>query len=127
VLINLMQNAIDSMGEAGGRTRQLVITLSRTGKGMAEVAVRDSGTGVGKAMAGRLFEPFFSTKSHGLGVGLALSRTIIEAHGGRLWLQPRRGRRRGATFRFTLPLYAGKRAHNAGAAPAPQDREVADG
>ena len=125
VLINLMQNAIDAIGEAGGKRRQLVITLSRTGRGMAEVAVRDTGPGVAKAVAGRLFDPFFSTKAHGLGVGLALSRTIIEAHGGRLWLEPRRGR--GATFRFTVPVYSGKRSHHAGATSAPPDREVVDG
>ena len=117
VLINLMQNAIESIDKARGKTRQLVIRLSRAGTRMAEVAVRDSGTGVSEAAAKRLFTPFFSTRPQGLGLGLALSRTIIEAHGGRLRYTPRRGR--GATFRFTLPLCVEKAAHKRrpGAAP----------
>jgi signal transduction histidine kinase len=81
---------------------------------MIDVAVHDTGEGVSKASAARLFDPFFSTKPGGLGVGLALSRTIIEAHGGRLWLAPRRGRSRGATFRFTLPVSRRGRSGEAG-------------
>ncbi len=128
VLINLAHNAIDSIAAAGGRKRQLAIALSRPGKGMVEVAVRDTGRGVDKAAAERLFESFFSTKPHHLGVGLAVSRTIIEAHGGRLWIEPRRGRRRGATFRFTLPVYSRKRSPRAGTVRAtPQGREGSDG
>jgi signal transduction histidine kinase len=66
------------------------------------VAVRDAGIGLDPQQMARLFDPFFTTKPGGMGIGLAISRTIIEAHGGRLWATPNDGP--GATFQFTLPL-----------------------
>jgi signal transduction histidine kinase len=75
------------------------------------VAVSDTGSGISAKLEHRLFTPFFTTKTHGLGLGLAICRTIVECHGGRLWAVSRPGT--GATFRFFLPLTAG---HTAGAA-----------
>jgi len=71
---------------------------------MAELAVRDTGTGVSAAATDRMFEPFFTTKAHGLGMGLAISRSILEAHRGRIWVKRRADEARGTTIRFTLPL-----------------------
>ena len=67
-----------------------------------EVSVHDNGTGLNDETARKAFDPFFTTKQNGLGVGLSLSRSIIEAHGGKLWAQPNRNG--GAIFRFTLPM-----------------------
>ena len=71
---------------------------------MAEVTVRDNGPGLDAAMARRIFEPFYTTKTEGMGLGLAISRALIEAQGGQLWADPEAGC--GATFRFTLPFAA---------------------
>ncbi len=71
-------------------------------QGAIEVAVSDTGSGLAPAVERRLFTPFFTTKAHGLGLGLAISRSIVESHGGRLWASSRPGA--GATFRFSLPL-----------------------
>jgi two-component system, chemotaxis family, CheB/CheR fusion protein len=108
VVVNLMQNAIDVMREASGDRREIRLE-ARIVKGMAEVAVHDSGAGVSAAAAERLFEPFFTTKPTGLGMGLAISRSIIEAHQGRLWVESP-GDSAGTTVRFTLPLHARERA-----------------
>ncbi len=110
VVVNVMQNAIDAVGEARGDHREIQLD-ARTVKGMAEVAVNDTGTGVSAAAAERLFEPFFTTKPTGLGMGLAISRSIIEAHQGRLWVErPGDGGGPGTTVRFTLPLQPPKPA-----------------
>jgi PAS domain S-box-containing protein len=102
VVVNLMQNAIDALRESGVRTKEIGVT-ARSLKGMAELSVRDSGAGISAAAAERLFEPFFTTKGDGLGMGLAISRSIIEAHGGRIWVErPTEGR--GTVVFFTLPL-----------------------
>ena len=107
VLINLVQNAIDSIAAAGGRNKTVTIALSRSDDGMLVVRVRDTGTGIRKPAAEHLFDPFYSTKQGGLGVGLSVSRTIVDTHGGRLELESGGSRaRRGAVFRFTLPLCA---------------------
>ena len=113
VLFNLMRNALEVMGDgeapaSGGdgarappRHRELVVSAAPAGPGAVEVAVADTGPGLAPELAGRLFEPFVSTKPGGMGVGLAICRTIVEAHGGRLWAEPNPGG--GAVFRFTLP------------------------
>src|SRR5260370_18446995 len=101
VLLNLIVNALDAMGDTNEGPRQLLI---RTGKVEASgvlVAVQDSGPGLEAAMLERVFESFYTTKPTGLGLGLSICRSIIEAHGGRLWASTTQ--RRGATFQFTLP------------------------
>jgi C4-dicarboxylate-specific signal transduction histidine kinase len=100
VLINLVRNAVESIGEAGSEQRDLLISVHDAGGDSVTVSVCDRGAGISPANQLRLFEPFFTTKREGLGMGLSVSRSIIEAHGGRLWFEPRDGG--GACFRFTL-------------------------
>jgi signal transduction histidine kinase len=100
VLQNLAGNAIDAMAADGRAERRLEIEAARDEARQVRVTVRDTGTGIDPSEAEQVFQPFHSTKPHGMGLGLALSRSIIESHGGRLWSEPRAG---GATFRFTLP------------------------
>lgn len=104
VLLNLIQNGIDAVCEAGAARKKIYVQTRKTKDGMAEVTVRDIGRGFSDAAAARLFEAFFTTKTHGLGMGLAISRSIIEAHRGRIWREPVAGNGRGATVRFTLPM-----------------------
>jgi chemotaxis methyl-accepting protein methylase/signal transduction histidine kinase len=103
IIVNLMQNAIDAIREAPSHRQEIQLQVWAA-KGMAEVAVRDTGTGVSAAATERMFEPFFTTKQHGLGMGLAISRSILEAHRGRVWVKHRADGTRGTTIRFTLPL-----------------------
>ena len=98
VLVNLIRNAIDAM--AGGRVRLLGISTKREGEGSIRVTVSDTGSGIGEAVAAQLFQPFVTSKEGGMGIGLSICRTIIEAHGGRIWFEP--GRRGGTLFHFTL-------------------------
>ncbi|MFC4169067.1 PAS domain S-box protein [Teichococcus aestuarii] len=102
VVLNLIRNAVEAMSEAGGQPCRLTINATRRGAGMLEVAVRDTGPGLSPAVEARLFEPFVTTKRGGMGVGLSICRSIVEAHDGRLWSEPNPGG--GAVFRFTLPL-----------------------
>ena len=102
VLLNLILNGMDAMAAAGGAERQLAIHAGTDNDGSIEVAVSDSGMGIPPEKIKLLFEPFFTTKPDGMGMGLAISRTIIEAHGGKIWAE--NNARRGATFRFTLPV-----------------------
>ena len=98
VLVNLMRNAAEAM--AGRPQRTLTVTTARTGDGMVEIAVADTGTGLTKHVADHLFEPFVSTKQHGMGLGLSICRSIVDAHGGRLWSEANPGG--GTVFRFTI-------------------------
>ncbi len=100
VILNLVRNAFDAMGEIDQRTAKLAIHTRSAPVGTVEVTVSDTGKGLPEGAAEKCFEPFFTTKSDGLGLGLGISRSIIEAHGGRLWTEPQTV---GATFRFTLP------------------------
>ena len=101
VILNLVQNGLEVMASNNGTERVLAIGTRRLSGDTVEVSVRDTGAGVPTDIAARLFEPFFSTKPDGLGLGLSISRTIVEAHGGRLWATPTPGAR-GTVFRFTL-------------------------
>ena len=107
VVLNLIRNAVDSMESSP--TRDLHVSVRRDGSGRALVAVSDTGAGIGELALERLFQPFFTTKQSGLGVGLSISRTIIEAHGGHLSARNREGP--GALFEFTLPTVEGVEAH----------------
>jgi PAS domain S-box-containing protein len=101
VLLNLIIDAIEAMSGIDGRPRELTLVSRRDG-GSVVVDVRDSGTGLDAAHAERLFEPFYTTKEDGMGVGLAISRSIVEAHGGRLGAAPNVPH--GAVFHLSLPL-----------------------
>ncbi len=105
VLVNLLRNAVEAMRGAGVADNQIVVTV-RTHKdmNMAHVTVKDSGPGINQDILKRVFEPFFTTKPTGIGMGLAISRALIEANGGQLWLEP--SNKPGATFHFTLPFAA---------------------
>ncbi|HEY0181565.1 MAG TPA: PAS domain S-box protein [Rhodopila sp.] len=100
VLLNLVRNAIEAMQETAHRT--LTIATARREPNMAEVSVADTGLGIAPAIASQLFQPFVSTKPQGMGVGLSISRTIIESHGGHLWAEPNPGG--GTVFRLTLRM-----------------------
>jgi two-component system sensor kinase FixL len=99
VVLNLIRNAIDAMEDAPGR-RDLAVVVDRVGADLARVSVVDTGPGVDPDVEAQLFQPFITTKREGMGVGLSISRTIVEAHGGQIWVEPTPGG--GATFRFTL-------------------------
>lgn len=99
VLLNLMRNAIQAM--AGTERRSLTLSTLASGDGMLTVRVEDTGKGVADELAGRLFEAFATTRRDGMGLGLSISRMIIEAHGGRIWHEP--VSTGGAAFCFTLP------------------------
>jgi two-component system sensor kinase FixL len=98
VLINLMRNGLEAM--AGMRLRELEVMTTLLDPGTIEIAVSDRGSGLPSEIAERLFEPFVSTKHDGMGLGLVICRSIVEAHGGRLWSGPNPGG--GTIFRFTL-------------------------
>ena len=100
VLLNLMRNGLDAMIGTDLAARELTVFTRRVADGSVEVAVRDRGRGIDRDDADRLFEPFFTTKAEGLGMGLSISRTIIEAHGGRLWFAA--NPEGGVTVRFVL-------------------------
>jgi two-component system sensor kinase FixL len=99
VLLNLMRNAIDAMETAA--TRELVVATSPAPDNMIEICVADTGGGIAPEIADQLFQPFVTTKSHGMGVGLSISRTIVESHGGSIMHRPNPGG--GTVFTFTLP------------------------
>jgi len=100
VLLNLIRNAIDAMEGVETRQREVVVR-SEEGEGDIRVSVSDNGCGISEALNSELFQPFFTTKKEGLGVGLSISRSIVESHGGRMWYMRNPGG--GTTFFFTLP------------------------
>jgi C4-dicarboxylate-specific signal transduction histidine kinase len=103
VVLNLLVNAIEAMRGSGGEgPRELAIGSARDGATAVTVEVRDSGPGVDPDRMDLLFEAFYTTKEEGIGMGLSISRSIIEAHGGRLWVTPNLPH--GAAFRFSLPV-----------------------
>jgi two-component system sensor kinase FixL len=102
VVLNLIRNAIEAMSDLP--TRQLVISSTADGPSMVRVSVSDTGTGLSPDILPQLFQPFMTTKKHGMGVGLSISKTIVEAHGGRLWAEANPGG--GTVFHLTLRLAA---------------------
>jgi signal transduction histidine kinase len=98
VLMNLMLNGIEAMKDSGG---ELTVRSKTTEDGQLLISVTDSGIGLPVEETERIFDPFFSTKPQGTGMGLSISRRIIHSHGGRLWASA--NTERGATFQFTLP------------------------
>jgi PAS domain S-box-containing protein len=102
VILNLIINAVEAMGGTSDGPRELLISSTKNDLQDLLVAVRDSGPGLDPNSLDHLFTAFFTTKPNGMGMGLAISRSIIEAHGGRLWATPNNGQ--GATFQFTLPI-----------------------
>ena len=105
LLLNLMMNALDAMSAVTDRPRVLRIRTSTYESAVILVAFRDSGVGLNPEQMERLFEAFYTTKPEGMGMGLSISRSIVEMHGGRLWATPNEGP--GATFQFTLPTEQG--------------------
>ena len=106
VVMNLILNGMDAMSGNNVRERELVIRSQKDTGDQVLIAVEDSGSGLDPETAEKIFDPFFTTKPHGIGVGLSISRSIIESHGGRLWASPRPAG--GAVFQFTLPVGAGE-------------------
>jgi signal transduction histidine kinase len=102
VILNLIVNAIEAMSGVGDRPRELAVGSGGSDANNVFVEVRDCGLRLEPANIDRLFESFYATKPDGMGTGLAISRSIVEAHGGRLWATPNKPH--GAVFRFTLPV-----------------------
>ena len=110
VMLNLMRNAIESMH--GCDQKELLVTTAAAARDMVEVSVADTGAGLSEEISDRLFQPFVTTKPAGMGVGLSISKRIIEAHGGQMWAEPNPGG--GTVFRFTLESSAEASASDAG-------------
>jgi two-component system sensor kinase FixL len=99
ILVNLLMNAFDALGTAS--ERRTIVTTRKAGTAI-RVAVNDSGSGIPAADLERIFDPFYTTKATGLGMGLSIARSLIEAHGGQLWAENNKDG--GATFAFTVPV-----------------------
>jgi signal transduction histidine kinase len=124
VILNLLRNASDAMSGVEDRPRQLVIRTEPDEGDHVRLSVQDAGVGFDPQIADRLFEAFYTTKSDGMGMGLSVSRSIIDSHHGRLWASPNDGP--GATFAFSIPCEAERATspHRLGAiAPAATDAQ----
>jgi signal transduction histidine kinase len=102
VLLNLIVNALEAMSTVDDRPRQLALRSTHGGSATVLLAVRDSGVGIVPDLRDRIFDPFYTTKADGLGMGLAICRSIVEGHGGHLWAVEHEGP--GLTVQFTLPI-----------------------
>jgi C4-dicarboxylate-specific signal transduction histidine kinase len=102
VILNLVINAIEAMSSMREGSRELLICTEKVESNSALVAIRDSGPGLAPKSINQLFEAFYTTKLHGMGIGLSICRNIVEAHGGQIWASANEPR--GAIFQFTLPL-----------------------
>ena len=105
VILNLVRNASDAMAGVDDRPRQLLIRTEREDGDRVRLTVRDAGTGLDRQSMDQLFDAFYTTKSQGMGIGLSVSRSIVERHHGRLWAEPNVGP--GATFAFSIPAVHG--------------------
>jgi signal transduction histidine kinase len=105
VILNLIVNAIEAMSGSNHAPRDLLVITEKAQPDGVLVAVRDSGPGLAPETLERLFDPFYTTKANGMGMGLSICHSIIEAHGGRLWATPNLPR--GAVFQLTLPANSG--------------------
>jgi signal transduction histidine kinase len=119
VILNLLRNALDAMSGVDDRPRTLLIRTGEDEDDCARLSVQDAGVGFEPQAASRLFEPFYTTKPGGMGIGLSVSRSIIESHHGNLWAAPNDGP--GATFSFSIPLSRERvtRAQSLDAIPTP--------
>jgi len=108
VVLNLVMNAVEAMASVTDRERILAVTSQRADDGTPIVTVEDSGLGLDAANADRIFDAFFTTKSGGMGMGLSISTSIVEAHGGRLWASPNLPH--GTAFHVKLPAASGAEA-----------------
>jgi PAS domain S-box-containing protein len=113
VALNLVMNAIEAMSKVGDRARELVITTRNIDPDQVLVTVEDSGTGIDPQMIDKIFDSFYTTKPSGMGMGLSISRSILQAHGGRLWATAKDGA--GTIFHFTLPKYHEAESHEGAA------------
>jgi signal transduction histidine kinase len=102
VILNLLRNAMDAMIDVYDRPRRLLIRTEREGTDRVRLTVRDAGVGLDRQTLNKLFDAFYTTKSDGMGIGLSISRSIIEKHHGRLWAEPNDGP--GAAFSFSIPI-----------------------
>jgi two-component system sensor kinase FixL len=102
VMLNLLQNALDAMDARPASDRTVAVSITIESRQLVRVAVRDRGPGLPSDRLAMIFNPFVTSKREGLGLGLSISRTIIEMHGGRLWAENNTDQ--GATFYFTLPV-----------------------
>ena len=109
VVLNLVMNAIESMSSVDERPRELVITTRNTDSERVQATVEDSGIGLRPETVGQIFDPFYTTKPRGMGMGLSISRSIIETNGGRLWATEKEGP--GTVFHFTVPKYHEEALH----------------
>ncbi len=112
VLLNLILNGMDALNQASRENRCVTVSVRVDGARTVEIAVSDTGHGIATEKLAHVFDPFFTTKPEGMGMGLPISRTIVESHGGRLWAENNNGA--GATFRFTLPAAEETRDEGAG-------------
>ena len=103
VILNLVINGIEALASVTDRRRELLIRSRQHGPDQVRVTVQDTGVGIDQQSLEKMFSAFYTTKSQGMGMGLAISRSIVENHGGRLWAVPNDGP--GATFQFTLLKY----------------------
>jgi len=115
VIMNLLRNATDAMNDVDDRPRELVIRTERDEDDRVRLTVQDAGVGFDRQAAGRLFEAFYTTKNGGMGIGLSVSRSIIESHQGRLWAAPNDGP--GARFSFSIPRASGGATDSGPGAP----------
>ena len=107
VILNLVLNGIEAINASNHPSRSIKIRTERGGPGYIVVSVSDTGIGLEQTSGEQIFEMFFTTKPDGIGIGLSICRSIVEAHRGRLWASPNQSR--GAVFQFTVPIFLEKK------------------